>query len=168
MTCLPPDLQHLLWQFAGPWTLKDAVIAAYDYHAENFSQNEDWKVLICNYDTCLNKGDLTMTFTFEFMVLPLRVRIGLQVMHERVDWPGQCDTTANFDFWSLDEVLEFLPKIETLLPKGVVFDEKLLIEIDPEEDYVHYGYSYPDLAMPHPDIFSLCSFAEVVERFFSA
>ena len=165
MSCLPPDLQHLLYQFAGPWTLKAALIAAYDYHAFNFSQEEKWDACILNYDSCLNRGDLTLSFMFDFMVHPLRSRICLTVLHERTEWPGQCDTEAHFDFWSLDEIVDFLPKIVTLLPKGVFVREKLLIEIEPEEDYIHYPEDYN---LPSHDFFSVSSYAEVVSRFFSA
>jgi len=141
MNSLPKDLQVLLHEFAGPWRLETALTTAYDFFAEQF-QNDKWKVHISNYDHCCTTGDIELTFGFYFTVDPDTVQIQLTLDHELCDWPGYGCHTAVFDFWSIDEVLEFLPKLGSLLPKGINFCEELVVCVDPEFHYIHYPDCY--------------------------
>ena len=51
---LPEDLQRVLWEFAGPWTLKEAMKTCYENVNPNLSP---WDVTTVNWKTAFRGPD---------------------------------------------------------------------------------------------------------------
>ncbi len=160
MPSLPEDLMWLLHQFAGPWTLEQAIVQAYDHCADSFSDGEKVCFPICNYDHQLTRDGwslfIEINFTFRVYGPKETSQLTLKVTVERDDWPGDGLWEMTFDFWSLEEILAFLPRLGELLPKSCeLVERQLWVEVDTDDYYIFYPRTWPEW---NSDIFSSNSF----------
>ena len=164
---LPADLLRTVWEFAGPWPLQAAVEKAYDFMAENWSEGEKVDFPLCDYDSLLTQHGWALIlsveyrFSLDYANRPT-VQLTLRTMVERDDWPGNGYWESTFDFWSLEELVEFLPRLNDILPKGCdLVTNKLYVDIDNNRDdlYIFYPYEWP---FPENDIFSTNLFPAIL------
>ena len=161
---LPEDLQRVLWEFAGPWTLKEAMKTCYENVNPNLSP---WDVTTVNWKTAFRGPDgdcdVLLSFRFTWKSFQHDPIITLTAEVERECWSGNCMTKAIFDFQTLDSFLEYLPQLDSLLPKGVIQKEPILVMVEDEQDELFYDNDYHMPAC----IVAMQDFSEFQERWFS-
>ena len=162
----PTDLLRTLHDFAGPWPLATAITKAYDHKSENWAHGETVQFPLCGYDSRMNpRGwSLWLEVEFEFsVVLGKEVsKLTLRTTVERDDWPGTGIYKTELDFFSLQELLDFLPKLDQILPKGCNIIAPLHVVIFSEDEYIYYDHDWPGL-----DLFNQSTFEQILPRLYS-
>ena len=161
---IPTDIRRLLFEFCGPWTLKEALKTCYENVCYNM---EEWDVTTVNWETAFEgpdgSCDPVLSFQFSWHSPCSRgMKITLTMEVERENWAGCCTNTSKFDFQSLEHLLEYLPKLDCMLPKGVHQVEPILVYVEESQHHLFYG----EEDMPTPDPCALMCFKKWNQRFF--
>ena len=146
MTCLPTAVQGILWEFAGPWTLRNLMHEAFTSEVDWFEEIEplllgnDHETLYVGL-TLRNKSEIAWNFD-------------LQMEHD--DWTVRMELS----FSSLEKMMDFEPRFRTLAPPAVDFPTPMLAL--PDEEWEHL-VGMEDMA-DHRDWVTLSSRAEFLQR----
>ena len=140
MTCLPTDVQGILWEFAGPWTLRSLIHEAFNSQVDWFDEIEPGVVQYDQQQFGPDADDDMET------VISLKVRSFPNCWSPgetwRMDWSVEtCNGARSWradyglNFPTLEELLEFEPLLRDLLPARVVLPTPILAL--PEEEWEH-------------------------------
>ena len=126
MTCLPTDVQGILWEFAGPWTLREEIQPG---------------LVVSNEQQFLPDADDAMETTIAVRVTSFPNVWGPGETW-RMDWSVEsCNGARSWradyvlNFPTLEELLEFEPLLRDLLPARVVLPTPVLAL--PDEEWEH-------------------------------
>ena len=116
-------IQHLIWEFAGPWTFRQAMELA----LENVYQIEMWKVPL----TFNLTGDWGMSMCVDSTYSRYHSRVDMKVRLYR-DW----DDTIDYDtieykitFFDTEEFITYVEEqLEDLLPKRVFLEHPIMVD----------------------------------------
>ena len=112
-------IQHLIWEFAGPWTFRQAMELAF----ENVYKIELWKVPLT---FCLT-GDWGMSMCVD--TIHRRVDMKVRLFRE-LDGTFDYDTIEyNILFFDTEEFITYVEeKLEDLLPKRVFLEHPIMVD----------------------------------------
>ena len=160
MTCLPTAVQGILWEFAGPWTLRNLMHEAFTSERDWFEEIDPF--VIQSYQQQFGPDadeDMETCITLKVKCIP-------HAWGPQNDWrmfwnvccPGcRCDYTMTFH--SLEEMMDFEPYFREFLPARVLLPTPVLAR--PEEEWEHL-LDLEDMAV-HEDWVTLSSRASFLQ-----